>query len=44
MEVDIAELGTLLLDKWAMPLPNLLISVFGGHSRFDSKKMGMFTL
>ncbi|KAL5258514.1 hypothetical protein ACHWQZ_G009114 [Mnemiopsis leidyi] len=39
MEVDVADLGTLLLDKWAMPLPNLLISVFGGHSKFDSKKI-----
>ncbi|XP_063680838.1 transient receptor potential cation channel subfamily M member 2-like isoform X3 [Bolinopsis microptera] len=39
MEVDVVELGNLLLDKWAMPLPNLLISVFGGHSKFDSKKM-----
>ena len=38
-DVDVEKLGNLLLDMWAIPRPNLLISVFGGHSKFDSKKL-----
>ncbi|XP_063680847.1 transient receptor potential cation channel subfamily M member-like 2 isoform X3 [Bolinopsis microptera] len=40
MDVKVEDLGNLLLKMWGIPRPNLLISVFGGHSKFDSKKMG----
>ena len=43
IKTDVADLGTLLLRKWCLPDPNLLISVFGGHSKFDSKVIGRFT-
>ncbi|KAL5258667.1 hypothetical protein ACHWQZ_G009211 [Mnemiopsis leidyi] len=38
-DVEIEKLGDLFLKRWAIPSPNLLISVFGGHSKFDSKKL-----
>lgn len=44
MDVDVKKLGDLLLNNWAIPRPNLLISIFGGHSKFDSKKIGEFPL
>ena len=40
MDAKVEDLGNLLLKMWGIPRPNLLISVFGGHSKFDSKKMG----
>ena len=39
MDVKVDKLGDLLLRKWAIPRPNILISVFGGHAKFDSKKL-----
>lgn len=43
VETKIANLTDLLLNKWSLPFPNLLISVFGGHSKFDSSLMGEST-
>ena len=42
IDVEVEKLGDMLLKRWAIPKPNLLISVFGGHSKFDSKKLSKY--
>ena len=40
IDTDVGKLSDLLLNRWQLPKPNLLMSVFGGHGKFDSTEIG----
>ena len=35
-----ALLADLLIKKWSLQSPNMILSVFGGHSKFDVNTIG----
>ena len=40
MDTEYSLLADLLIKKWSLQSPNMILSVFGGHSKFDANTIG----